>query len=81
MISSYDMTYSPFFIPSAIARKADPLPDAEVLKAANDSILTDAYALYLHEKIAWVPEDVHSILKSSDYNDKISIFTQLINQP
>ena len=46
------------FAPSAIAQKADSLPDAEVLKAANDSILTDAYALYLHEKIAWVLEDV-----------------------
>ena len=46
------------FVPSAIAQKADSLPDAEVLKAANDSILTDAYALYLHEKIAWVLEDV-----------------------
>ena len=47
-----------FFIPSAIAQKAKPLPNAEELKAANDSILTDAYALYLHEKVAWVLEDV-----------------------
>ena len=46
------------FIPSAIAQKADPLPNAEELKAANDSILTDAYVLYFHEKIAWVMEDV-----------------------
>ena len=46
------------FMPFAIAQNADPLPDAEVLKAANDSILIDAYALYLHEKVAWVLEDV-----------------------
>jgi len=47
-----------FFMPSAIAQKANQLPDAEVLKAANDSILKDAYVLYFYEKIAWILEDI-----------------------
>ena len=46
-----------------------PLPDAEVLKAANDSILTDAYALYLHERIAWVMEDVLADSRPTTINE------------
>ena len=53
------------FTPSAIAQNADPLPDAEVLKAANDSILAEAYLLYLFEKSAWVLEDVLAASKSA----------------
>lgn len=49
-----------FLFPSAFAQEQLSIPDAEELKAANDSILEEAYSLYLHEKIAWVLEDVLS---------------------
>ena len=49
-----------FLVPSAFAQEQLSIPDAEELKAANDSILEEAYSLYLHEKIAWVLEDVLS---------------------
>ena len=47
-----------FIMPFAMAQESEPLPDAEVLKAANDSILAEAYLLCLFEKSAWVLEDV-----------------------
>ena len=47
-----------FIMPFSMAQESEPLPDAEVLKAANDSILAEAYLLYLFEKSAWVLEDV-----------------------
>ena len=47
-----------FIMPSAFAQESEPLPDAEELRAANDSILAEAYLLYLFEKSAWVLEDV-----------------------
>jgi hypothetical protein len=46
-----------FIIPPAIAQESKTLPNAQELKAANDSILADAYNLYLYEKIAWILED------------------------
>ena len=46
-----------FIIPPAIAQESKSLPNAQELKAANDSILADAYNLYLYEKIAWILED------------------------
>jgi hypothetical protein len=58
-----------FFIPSAIAQESEPLPDAEVLKAANDSILADAYVLYLFEKSAWVLEDVLAASKPTTMSE------------
>lgn len=57
------------FIPSAIAQKAESLPNAEELKAANDSILADAYALYIHERIAWVLEDVLTDSRPTTINE------------
>ena len=45
-------------IPSVGAQNIDTMPTAEELKAVNDSILAEAYQLYLHEKVAWVLEDV-----------------------
>ena len=47
-----------FFLPSAFAQEAETLPSVEQLKAANDSLLAEAYVLYLFEKSAWVLEDV-----------------------
>ena len=41
-----------FLVPSAFAQEQLSIPDAEELKVANDSILEEAYSLYLHEKIA-----------------------------
>lgn len=58
-----------FLIPSANAQESDPLPDAEVLKAANDSILAEAYLLYLFEKSAWVLEDVLAASKPATMNE------------
>ena len=57
------------FVPSAIAQKSEPLPEAEVLKAANDSILAEAYILYLFEKSAWVLEDVLTASKPTTMNE------------
>jgi hypothetical protein len=57
------------FTPSAIAQKSDPIPDAEILKAANDSILAEAYVLYLFEKSAWVLEDVFTASKPTSMNE------------
>lgn len=34
------------------------LPESKELKAINDSIITEAFRLYLHEKIAWTMEDI-----------------------
>ena len=58
-----------FFMPSAIAQESEPLPEAEVLKAANDSILAEAYLLYLFEKSAWVLEDVLTASKPTAMNE------------
>ena len=57
------------FVPSAIAQKSEPLPEAEVLKAANDSILAEAYILYLFEKSAWVLEDVLTACKPTTMDE------------
>ena len=57
------------FLPSAIAQESEPLPEAEVLKAANDSILAEAYILYLFEKSAWVLEDVLTASKPAAMNE------------
>ena len=46
-----------------------PLPTAEEIKAANDSILAEAYQLYLHEKVAWVLEDIFYASQSEAIND------------
>lgn len=35
-------------MPSAFAQESEPLPDAEELRAANDSILAEAYLLPPH---------------------------------
>ena len=35
-----------FIMPSAFAQESEPLPDAEELRAANDSILAEAYLLW-----------------------------------
>ena len=45
-------------IPSVGAQNIDTMPTAEELKAVNDSILAEAYQLYLHEKVAWILEDL-----------------------
>lgn len=58
-----------FLIPTANAQESEPLPDAEVLKAANDSILAEAYLLYLFEKSAWVLEDVLAASKPATMNE------------
>ena len=58
-----------FLIPTANAQESEPLPDAEVLKAANDSILAEAYLLYLFEKSAWVLEDVLTASKPATMNE------------
>ena len=58
-----------FFLPSAFAQESEPLPDAEELKAANDSILAEAYLLYLFEKSAWVLEDVMTASKPTTMNE------------
>ena len=57
------------FLPSAFAQESEPLPEAEVLKAANDSILAEAYILYLFEKSAWVLEDVLTASKPTTMNE------------
>ena len=56
------------FIPALRAQQTASLLDAADLKAANDSILAEAYQLYLHEKVAWVLEDVFYGSKSSAIN-------------
>ena len=58
-----------FIMPFAMAQESEPLPDAEVLKAANDSILAEAYLLYLFEKSAWVLEDVLAASKPATMNE------------
>ena len=58
-----------FLIPTANAQESEPLPEAEVLKAANDSILAEAYLLYLFEKSAWVLEDVLAASKPATMNE------------
>ena len=52
----------------AWSQQTTQLLDAEGLKAANDSILAEAYQLYLHEKVAWTLEDVfgYSETKTTD---------------
>ena len=57
------------FFPSSIAQETEPLPDAEVLKAANDSILAEAYLLYLFEKSAWALEDVLTASQPASMNE------------
>ena len=56
-------------MPSAFAQESEPLPDAEELRAANDSILAEAYLLYLFEKSAWVLEDVLAASKPATMNE------------
>ena len=56
-------------MPSAFAQELEPLPDAEELRAANDSILAEAYLLYLFEKSAWVLEDVLAASKPATMNE------------
>ena len=58
-----------FIIPSASAQQSATLPDAEELKAANDSILAEAYRLYLYEKLAWVLEDVMTDRQPATINE------------
>ena len=58
-----------FIMPSAFAQESEPLPDAEELRAANDSILAEAYLLYLFEKSAWVLEDVLAASKPATMNE------------
>ena len=45
------------FIPIAGAQNTNTMPNTEELQEINDSILAEAYQLYLHEKIAWILED------------------------
>ncbi|MBQ2151420.1 MAG: hypothetical protein II434_07840, partial [Bacteroidales bacterium] len=45
------------FIPIVGAQNTNTLPNTEELQEINDSILAEAYQLYLHEKIAWILED------------------------
>ncbi|MBP5689942.1 MAG: hypothetical protein J6W74_03400 [Bacteroidales bacterium] len=45
-------------VPTLKAQITDTLPSAEEIKAINDSILEEAYRLYLHEKVAWTLEDI-----------------------
>lgn len=45
------------FFPIAGAQNTNTMPNTEELQEINDSILAEAYQLYLHEKIAWILED------------------------
>lgn len=46
------------FIQPMRAQQSYALPSPEEIKAANDSILAEAYRLYIHEKVAWILEDI-----------------------
>lgn len=56
-------------LPSVWAQNSNVIPSVEEMKAVNDSILTEAYQLYLHEKIAWVMEDIFFESQSEAIND------------
>lgn len=56
-------------LPSVWAQNSNVIPSVEEMKAVNDSILTEAYQLYLHEKIAWVMEDIFLESQSEAIND------------
>ena len=57
------------FVPSVKAQNTESMPSMEEIKAVNDSILVEAYQLYLHEKVAWIFEDVFHESQSSAIGD------------
>ena len=57
------------FVPSVKAQNTESMPSMEEIKAVNDSILVEAYQLYLHEKVAWILEDVFHESQSSAIGD------------
>lgn len=53
----FSLLFVSFILPMR-AQQSNTIPAPEEIKAANDSILAEAYRLYLHEKVAWILEDI-----------------------
>lgn len=53
----FSLLFVSFILPMR-AQQSNTIPALEEIKAANDSILAEAYRLYLHEKVAWILEDI-----------------------
>ena len=59
------------FVPFAGAQNTDTMPTPEEIKAVNDSILGEAYQLYLHERVAWFLEDLFFENASEDLINEV----------